>query len=154
MNEPRRRTLAPRARWAVPVVAAVAVGLAFAAPPLFASADDAGLPTISPEELAAQVAGAEPSPLSGTVVYTARLGLPELPFGDVGGANPVALLGGSSTMRVWSDGGERSRVALLGADVASTPSCRTARRRGRTRAPTTRSCTTASTPPTPPGTTS
>ena len=61
------------------------------------------------------MASAEPSPLSGTVVYTARLGLPELPFGDVGGANPVALLGGSSTMRVWSDGGERSRVALLGA---------------------------------------
>lgn len=114
MNEPRR-TLSPRTRWAVPVVAVVAVGLAFAAPPLFASADDAGLPTISPEELAAQVASAEPSPLSGTVVYTARLGLPELPFGDVGGANPVALLGGSSTMRVWSDGGDRSRVALLGA---------------------------------------
>ncbi|MDQ0374094.1 LolA family protein [Cellulomonas humilata] len=114
MNEPRR-TLSPRTRWAVPVVAAVAVGLAFAAPPLFASADDAGLPTISPEELAAQVASAEPSPLSGTVVYTARLGLPALPFGDVGGANPVALLGGSSTMRVWSDGGERSRIALLGA---------------------------------------
>jgi hypothetical protein len=114
MTEPRR-TLSPRTRWAVPVVAAVAVGLAFAAPPLFASADDAGLPTISPEELAAQVAGAEPSPLSGTVVYTARLGLPALPFGDVGGANPVALLGGSSTMRVWSDGGDRSRVALLGA---------------------------------------
>jgi len=110
-----RHTLSPRSRWAVPVVAAVAVGLAFAAPPLFASADDAGLPTISPEELAAQVAAAEPSPLSGTVVYTARLGLPALPFGEVGGADPVALLGGSSTMRVWSDGGERSRVALLGA---------------------------------------
>lgn len=113
MNE-SRRTLSPRTRWAVPVVAAVAVGLAFAAPPLFASADDAGLPTISPEDLAAKVASAEPSPLSGTVVYTARLGLPELPFGDVGGANPVALLSGSSTMRVWSDGAQRSRVALLG----------------------------------------
>ena len=110
-----RHTLSPRSRWAVPVVAAVAVGLAVAAPPLLASADDAGLPTVSPEELAAQVAAAEPSPLSGTVVYTARLGLPALPFGEVGGADPVALLGGSSTMRVWSDGGERSRVALLGA---------------------------------------
>ncbi|GEL98822.1 membrane protein [Cellulomonas terrae] len=113
MNEPRR-TLSPRTRWAVPVVAAVAVGMAFAAPPLFASADDAGLPTISPEELAAQVASAEPSPLSGTVVYTARLGLPEIPFGAVGGADPINLLGGSSTMRVWSDGEQRSRVALLG----------------------------------------
>jgi len=114
MNESRRRTLSPRTRWAVPVVAAVAVGLAFAAPPLFASADDAGLPTVSPEELAAQVAATEPSPLSGTVVYTARLGLPEIPFGAVGGADPINLLGGSSTMRVWSDGDQRSRVALLG----------------------------------------
>jgi outer membrane lipoprotein-sorting protein len=115
MNEPRRTlNLSPRARWGVPVVAAVAVGLAFAAPPLFASADDEGLPSVSPEELAAQVAAAEPSPLSGTVVYTARLGLPEIPLGAVSGADPVNLLGGSSTMRVWSDGGERSRVSLLG----------------------------------------
>jgi hypothetical protein len=60
------------------------------------------------------VAATEPSPLSGTVVYTARLGLPEIPFGAVGGADPINLLGGSSTMRVWSDGDQRSRVALLG----------------------------------------
>ncbi|WP_315094929.1 hypothetical protein [uncultured Cellulomonas sp.] len=112
MNE--SRAMSPRTRWAVPVVAAVAVGLAFVAPPLFASADDAGLPTITPEELAAQVVAAEPAPLSGTVVYTARLGLPEIPFGAVGGADPINLLGGSSTLRVWSDGDERSRVALLG----------------------------------------
>jgi len=109
-----RRSLSTRARWGVPVAVAVAVGIAFAAPPLLANADSAGLPTITPEQLAAQVATAEQQPLSGTVVYTARLGLPSLPFKDVGGANPVSLLGGSSTMRVWTDGAERSRVALLG----------------------------------------
>ena len=98
----------------MPVVAAAAVGIAFVAPPLLANADSSGLPPITPEQLAAQVATADQQPLSGTVVYTARLGLPELPFSDVGGANPVALLGGSSTMRVWTDGAERSRVALLG----------------------------------------
>ena len=99
------------------------------------------------------MAGAEPSPLSGTVVYTARLGLPALPFGDVGGANPVALLGGSSTMRVWSDGGERSRVALLGAtseysvvqDGAGGVDVLQHRRRRRALQP--------RAPPTPPGTT-
>jgi len=101
---PRRRTMSTRARWAVPVIAAAAVGLAFVAPPLLANADADGLPPITPEQLAAQVAAADQQPLSGTVVYTARLGLPELPFSDVGGANPVALLGGSSTMRVWTDG--------------------------------------------------
>ena len=109
-----RRTMSTRARWSVPVIAAAAVGIAFVAPPLLANADSAGLPAITPEQLAAQVAAADQAPLSGTVVYTARLGLPELPFSDVGGANPVALLGGSSTMRVWTDGAQRSRVALLG----------------------------------------
>ena len=75
---PRRRTLSRRARWSVPVIAAAAVGVAFVAPPLLANADASGLPTITPEELAAQVAAADQQPLSGTVVYTARLGLPEL----------------------------------------------------------------------------
>lgn len=118
-SEPRtsskpRRSLSTRARWSVPAVVAVAVAAAFAAPPLLASADDSGLPDITAEQLVSAVAAADPTPLSGTVVYTARLGLPEIPFGKVGGANPVALLGGSSTMRVWTDGTTRSRVSLLG----------------------------------------
>ncbi len=114
-NSASSRTLSPRARWAVPAVTAVVVAAAFAAPPLIASAGDEGLPAVTPEQLLAQVAQAEPSPLSGTVVYTARLGLPEIPFAEAGGADPIALLGGSSTLRVWSDGTDRSRVALLGA---------------------------------------
>ncbi|QCB94116.1 LolA family protein [Cellulomonas shaoxiangyii] len=103
-----------RARWAVPAVAAAAVAAAFAAPPLLATAGTAGLPEVTPDELLARVAAAEPQALSGTVVHTARLGLPDLSLVEVGGADPVALLGGSSTLRVWSDGGERSRVSLLG----------------------------------------
>ncbi|MFC0715991.1 LolA family protein [Cellulomonas biazotea] len=112
---PARRSLSPRARWAVPAVAAVAVGAAVLAPPLLASADDQGLPPVTPEELVAQVAGAEAPALSGTIVYTARLGLPSLPFGTAAGADPVNLMSGSSTLRVWTDGETRSRVALLGA---------------------------------------
>lgn len=110
---PPPRRLSARARWAVPAVVAVGVGVAFAAPPLLASADSSGLPTVTPEELVAAVASAEPQALSGTVVYTARLGLPSLPFGPET-ADPVNLLDGSSTLRVWTDGAERSRVALLG----------------------------------------
>jgi len=113
LSPPPRRTLSARARWAVPAVVAVGVGVAFAAPPLLASADSSGLPPVTPEELVAAVASAEPQALSGTVVYTARLGLPSLPFGPET-ADPVNLLDGSSTLRVWTDGGERSRVALLG----------------------------------------
>ncbi|MFS0699156.1 outer membrane lipoprotein carrier protein LolA [Cellulomonas sp. 179-A 4D5 NHS] len=108
------RSFSQRARWAVPAVAAVAVAGAFVAPPLLASAGAEGLPDVTPAELISSVAAAEPVPMSGTLVYTARLGLPEIPFGEVGGADPIALLGGSSTLRVWTDGSERSRVSLLG----------------------------------------
>lgn len=82
--------------------------------PLLASADSVSLPDVTAAELLTAVAEAEPTPLSGTVVHTARLGLPEIPMTEVTGADPLALLSGSSTLRVWSDGAERSRVALLG----------------------------------------
>lgn len=103
-----------RARWAVPAVVAVAVAGAFAVPAL-ASAGGADLPDVTPEELLARVVEAEPVALSGTVVYTARLGLPDLPFAEMSDAGPMSLLGGSSTVRVWTDGADRSRIALLGA---------------------------------------
>lgn len=113
-RSPRRRPLSSRARWAVPAVVAVGVVGAFVAPPLLASADDAGQPPADPTELLATVLQAEPTPLSGTVVYTARLGLPELPVSEFSGADPIDLLSGSSTLRVWTDGVDRSRVSLLG----------------------------------------
>ncbi len=106
---PRRRVA-----WAVPVTAVVAVAAAFAAPPLLASADTDGLPQVTPEQLLTRVAEAEPQALSGTVVHTARLGLPELSLAQMGGADPTSLLSGSTTLRVWTDGEQRSRVSLLG----------------------------------------
>lgn len=112
-TERPRRTLSPRARWAVPGVVAVAVAAAVGVPAL-ASSGDADLPALTPQELLSKVADAGPTPVQGTVVYTARLGLPELPA-ELTGADPLNLLGGSSTLRVWSDGAERSRVSLLGA---------------------------------------
>ncbi len=108
------RRLSHRARWAVPAAAALVVAGAFAAPALVANADT-DLPELTAEQLVYHVAAADPAALSGTVVYTARLGLPEIPLGEVAGADPVNLLGGSSTLRVWTDGQARSRVALLGA---------------------------------------
>ncbi|NTW41334.1 MAG: hypothetical protein HGA44_15910 [Cellulomonadaceae bacterium] len=109
---PRRAFL--RSPWAVPAAAVLAVTAAFVAPPLVASAGNDNLPDVTPQQLLARVAAAEPVPVVGTVVYTARLGLPELPISEAMGADPLALLGGSSTLRVWTDGTERSRVALLG----------------------------------------
>ncbi len=110
---PSPRAPSPRARWAVPGVVAVAVAAAVGVPAL-ASAD-ADLPDVTAEQLLTRVAEAGPAPVQGTVVYTARLGLPELPVSEMTGADPLALLGGSSTLRVWSDGADRSRVSLLGA---------------------------------------
>ncbi|MCC2321763.1 LolA family protein [Cellulomonas xiejunii] len=103
-----------RAAWAVPTAAVVAVAGAFAAPPLLASAGSATLAELTPEQLLTRVLESEPQALSGTVVHTARLGLPDLSMTQVAGADPVSLLSGSTTLRVWSDGGQRSRVSLLG----------------------------------------
>lgn len=113
-TRPLSTRAARRARWAVPSVVAVVVAGAFVGPALVANADS-DLPDLTPEQLLDKVAAAGPTALSGTAVYTARLGLPEIPLGDMAGADPVNLLGGSSTLRVWTDGTERSRVALLGA---------------------------------------
>ncbi len=103
-----------RSPWMVPAVVTAAVAGTILAQPLFASAGSSELPEVTAEELVARVLEAKPQPLSGTVVHTARLGLPDLLFTEATGADPLALLGGSSTIRVWTDGAERSRVALLG----------------------------------------
>jgi outer membrane lipoprotein-sorting protein len=106
-----------RARWAVPAVAAVGV---ISAGPLIDSvtADAHGpLPPRTPAQLLVDLRGGDVRALSGTVVESTNLGLPELPTigghgGDAGSFS--ALLSGSHTMRVWYDGPDRVRVALLG----------------------------------------
>ncbi|WP_420112363.1 LolA family protein [Pseudactinotalea sp.] len=100
-------------RWTVPAAAAVAV-VAAATIPTLASADSADLPEVTPDELVAAIAEAEPVPMSGSAVYTARLGLPEIPTELTGGADPLNLLAGSSTIRTWTDAESRSRISLLG----------------------------------------
>ncbi len=105
----------PRLRWAVPALAAAAVAAAVTVPSTFASAGPPDLPERTAAQLLAEMAEAPGTPLSGTVVQTSRLGLPELPAGSGGGeTGPLSLLSGSHTLRVWSDGPERMRVALLG----------------------------------------
>src|SRR5215472_167854 len=101
-----------RGRWAVPagavaVVAAVAtisaITVAQAAP---------ALPDRTPAQLLAAVAGdhTAPPPLTGTVVETASLGIPQLP----GTENPTSLtslLAGSHTLKVWYGGPRQLRLA-------------------------------------------
>jgi outer membrane lipoprotein-sorting protein len=119
-SRPRRARLA----WAVPALAVVAVAGAVTVP-MVATASPS-LPAKSASQLLVDVSQASGTPLSGTVVETARLGLPALP--EVGGAaiSPTALLAGSHTARVWYDGADKARVALVG-DLAETDLVRNGR---------------------------
>jgi outer membrane lipoprotein-sorting protein len=109
------RTALPRSvRLLAPVLAVgvVAVGVTV---PRLADASDAALPEITAAELLAAVSDAEVDGLSGTVVATSRLGLPELPRQDSGRSGAVTLpdlLAGSTTARVWKAGDDRSRIAV------------------------------------------
>ena len=107
--------LSRRLRWLAPAVAAGLVAAGVAVPRLADAApgvDD--LPPRTPAQLLAAVSTAEVEGLSGTVVATSRLGLPELPDGrDTGSALSLTdLLAGSTTARVWKAGDDRSRVAV------------------------------------------
>ena len=107
-NSTSRRRLV----WAVPGAALVVVAAAVTLP-MTAGASPA-LPHRSAAQLLVDVSKADGTPLSGTVVETARLGFPALP--DVSGTSitPMSLVTGSHTARVWYDGTDKARVALVG----------------------------------------
>ncbi len=111
----RSRRLGRRAAWGVPVVVAAAVAGA-AVLPGSASADaHPDLPALSAAQLLVAVQGSSTQALSGTVVETARLGLPSLPGADSSASlDWQSLVLGSHTARVWVDGPERQRLALVG----------------------------------------
>jgi outer membrane lipoprotein-sorting protein len=103
-------------RWAVPSAAAVVlIGVGPAVTAITANAHGS-LPPRTAAQLLADVHGAKLQSLSGTVVETSDLGLPELPSvgGHGGSANFSSLVTGSHTMRVWYAGPDKVRLALLG----------------------------------------
>ncbi|MDP9434321.1 MAG: DUF2092 domain-containing protein [Actinomycetota bacterium] len=106
--------LSRRLRWLAPAVAAGVVAAGVVVPRLAdasASVDD--LEPRTAAELLAAVSTAEVDGLSGTVVATSRLGLPELPQADSGSAVSLTdLLAGSTTARVWKAGDHRTRIAV------------------------------------------
>lgn len=89
---------------AAAVAVAGAVGLG-----LVALAGGAGaqppLPPVTPQDLVTSVLAAKPGPFAGTVTVDNQLGLPALP-GMPQAAN------GTSTVRIWSGGDGKGRVAL------------------------------------------
>jgi outer membrane lipoprotein-sorting protein len=101
----------PGLRWAVPAAAgSLILGGALLAP--LAASADAGLPPRTAEELLVDLQQAEPTPVSGTVATRAELGLPSLPMG-LAGSGPLALATEDQTLRLWADGPERQRLAVI-----------------------------------------
>ena len=108
---PSRRSLV----WAVPVLTiGVVVGSGLAISTASANSHPA-LPARTAAQLVAAVGSSAVQGLSGTVVETARLGLPSLPGAD-GGASLSwqSLVTGSHTAQVWIAGVDRQRVAVQG----------------------------------------
>jgi outer membrane lipoprotein-sorting protein len=101
-----------RGRWAVPAAAVTAVaGVAIASAITVAQAAPA-LPPRTPAQLLAAVAvGDRVPPLTGTVVETASLGIPQLPGVD-DPASVTSLLAGSHTVKVWYASPTRLRLAV------------------------------------------
>ena len=106
--------LSRRLRWLAPVVVVGVVAAGAVAPSLAGASDSADdLAPRTAAELLVSVADAQVDGLSGTVVSTSKLGLPELPGSAAGGAVSLpGLLSGSTTARVWKAGTDQARVAV------------------------------------------
>lgn len=100
------------ARWAVPAVAVVVIGGAIAASAVSVAQAAPDLPTKTPAQLLADVASTQKiPPLTGTVVETANLGLPQLP--DIGNSTSLtSLITGSHTIKVYWQDAKHFRLAM------------------------------------------
>jgi outer membrane lipoprotein-sorting protein len=108
----------PSTRWAVPAVAVALIGATTFVTSRTASAD-AGLPPRTAAQLLADVSQSQLESLSGTVVQTAHLGLPQIPGlagarGGGGDASLTSVVSGTHTWRVWLAGRTQQRLALVG----------------------------------------
>jgi outer membrane lipoprotein-sorting protein len=102
-----------RARWAVPAGAVAVVAAVTAASMATAAAASPALPARTPAQLLTALAShaASPPPMSGTVVESAGLGIPQLP-GQQNPSSPVSMLSGSHTIRLWLADPAHLRLAL------------------------------------------
>jgi outer membrane lipoprotein-sorting protein len=105
----------PRVRWAVPAGVLAAVGAVMAGALISTVQASPALPARTPAQLLAAVAGRTgPLPaLTGTVVESAALGLPNLPGTD-DPSSIASLLTGSHTVRVWYADPRHFRLAVPG----------------------------------------
>jgi outer membrane lipoprotein-sorting protein len=105
----------PVLRWFVPLVAALVLAGAGATIATTSAGARASLTPRSAAQLLVDVQEAKVEGLSGTVVQSADLGLPDLPNTGGGSSSDfTGLVSGSHTLRVWYAGPTRARLALLG----------------------------------------
>ena len=106
-------TISRRARWAIPVGAVALAGAVTAGSLISTAQASPELPLRTPAQLLASVAGqdAPPPALTGTVVETASLGLPQLP-GASNQNSITSLLAGSHTIKVWYSDPRHIRLAV------------------------------------------
>jgi outer membrane lipoprotein-sorting protein len=107
-----RVTMSRRARWAVPAAAVVATGAVIAGLQIPAAQASPNLPAKTPAQLLASLSSdAKVPPLTGTVVETASLGLPQLPQMS-NATSTLSLLTGSHTVRVYYQDSSHFRLAV------------------------------------------
>jgi outer membrane lipoprotein-sorting protein len=115
--------MARKSRLAAPVVVAALIGTGAAVVPQLDASATPHLPSISAKALIAKAASDKVSHLSGTVRWTADLGLPslsELTSGNgqsvnsASGFDPTSLLSGTQDFHVWVAGPQRERVQIPG----------------------------------------
>lgn len=109
----------PRARWVAPVLA-VALTVGGVATAQSSAGGQSDLAPRTAHDLLVDLQEARPTPFSGTVVQTMDLGLPDLSAaalaggsGSAGKPNPVSLLSGSHSWRVWFADPTHARLALV-----------------------------------------
>jgi hypothetical protein len=102
-----------RARWAVPGAAVAVVAAVTAASMATSAAASPALPARTPAQLLAALAShaGTPPAMSGTVVESSALGLPQLP-GQQDPSSPLSMLSGSHTIRLWYADPAHVRLAL------------------------------------------
>ncbi|MDX6199305.1 MAG: hypothetical protein QOJ79_2456 [Actinomycetota bacterium] len=104
-----------RLAWSVPAAVIAAVVTAALLPGVASGKSHPRLAPRTAAELLVAVQGSTVEHLSGTIVETARLGLPDLPGSDRSASlNWQSLITGSHTANIWVDGPDHQRVALLG----------------------------------------
>ncbi len=103
----------PKVRWMAPVAAVAVVAVT---PYAVSASADSGLPSRTAAQLLADVQRSDVATMSGTIVESANLGLPSLPGigGSNGSADLTSLVSGSHTLRIWVDGPDRQRLAVVG----------------------------------------